>query len=149
MPSLRRCSASRTTTNTQFCALPAEGARTAASRIRVMISCGTGSGLSRRNARAEYMASNKPISGMADPPAPNSFGAYRALPYTQHRAIAVSAWAIPEATWPSAQPSLAAPGVLSSPGAQNDADRAGIGTIGHELTAFTGGCGHAGADAPS
>src|SRR5262249_22675171 len=36
----------------------------AASRIFVMISSGTGSGLSRRSARAEYIASNNPISLM-------------------------------------------------------------------------------------
>src|ERR1700731_838110 len=61
-PSLARCSRSRTTTKDQLCALPADGARIAASRIFVSTSCGTGSGLSRRSARAVYMASNRAIS---------------------------------------------------------------------------------------
>src|SRR5229473_7101860 len=63
-PSFRRCSASRTTMKAQCWALPAEGARIAASRIFVRISSGTGSGLSRRSERAEYIASNNPISDM-------------------------------------------------------------------------------------
>src|SRR4029453_4286534 len=62
--------------NAQFCALPAEGARMAASRMQVMISSGTGSGLRRRKARAEYIASNSLISGIASPHAANSFAAY-------------------------------------------------------------------------
>src|SRR5262249_42779366 len=116
MPNRRRCSASRTTTNAQFCALPAEGARMAASRIRVMISCGTGSGLSRRNARAEYMASNKPISGMANPHASNAFGS---LPgsaiYATSRDRCVRVGNSTSNVRSPAQPSLAASGVLSFP----------------------------------
>src|SRR5712691_3185760 len=48
----------------QCWALPAEGAWIAALRIFVMIASGTGSGLSRRSERAEYIASNNPISDM-------------------------------------------------------------------------------------
>src|SRR6516225_975625 len=48
----------------QLCALPPEGARVAASRILVISSSGTGSGFKRRKDRAEYIASNRPISGI-------------------------------------------------------------------------------------
>src|SRR5215470_14272552 len=67
MPSLRRCSGSRATTKAQFCVLPPEGARIAESRILVIRCSGTGSGLRRRNDRAEYIASNSPISGIVNP----------------------------------------------------------------------------------
>src|SRR5215472_2152097 len=48
--------------NVQFWALPADGARVAASRILVSTSSGTGSALNRRSARAENIASNRPMS---------------------------------------------------------------------------------------
>src|SRR6516162_2324931 len=67
MPSFRRRSGSRTTTNAQFCAFPPEGARIAASRIFVISFSGTGSGLRRRKDRAEWIASNSPISGIVNP----------------------------------------------------------------------------------
>jgi hypothetical protein len=53
VPSLLLCATPRTTTNAQFCALPAEGARIAASSTWVISSSGTGSGLNRRSALAE------------------------------------------------------------------------------------------------
>ena len=56
---------SRTTTNAQFCALPAVGARIAASSTCVIRASGTGSGLKRRSDRAVWIASNSPMSGMA------------------------------------------------------------------------------------
>src|SRR6266481_6348023 len=50
---------------TQFWALPPEGARMARSRTLVIKSSGTGSGFSRRRARAVYIASNRSIAAIA------------------------------------------------------------------------------------
>jgi hypothetical protein len=55
--------------------------------MRVMISSGTGSGLRRRKARAEYIASNSLISGIASPHAANSFGSLPARLYSQQSVI--------------------------------------------------------------
>ena len=55
---------SRITRKAQFCALPADGARIAASRTWVISASGTGSGLNRRSDRAVWIASKSPMSGI-------------------------------------------------------------------------------------
>jgi len=84
------------------------------------------------------------------PHASNWFGSLPSCVIYATPRVPVPAWAITESTVAAGTAVSYRTGyAILFPGSTDDVDRVRIGTVGHELTAFTSGCGQAGADAPS